>query len=209
VDNSHIRYGFYLRPSAAMCRAQAEVHDLLRRQFGLHAAGNFMPHATIKGTFKSLVSEAEIIAVLNGVVEGRSQFPVYNAGVIEQNRRGIMLSIQHLPDGRRNEPLQHLHEAAMDALLPLASPDCEFTTPREPIRERFHAHLTLAMADVPPFAFDDIYAFVHDLGPIGPQVFTTEYLHLYGFESDAWSGKWWETLRWTLLYSWRLPPGRA
>jgi hypothetical protein len=188
-----------------MCRAQAEVHDLLRRQFGLVAAGNFMPHATLKGTFKSLVSEERIIEVLNGVVDGRDAFPVYNAGVIEQNRRGIMLSIQHLPDGRPNAPLQSLHEAAMDALLPLASPDCEFTTPREPIRERFHAHLTLAMADVPFFAFDDISAFVRDLGPIGPQCFTAEYLHLYGFESDDWRGHWWETLRWTLLRTWRLP----
>jgi 2'-5' RNA ligase len=189
-----------------MCRAQAEVHDLLRRQFGLRAAGNFMPHATIKGTFKSLVSEAEIIDALNGVVEGRSQFPVYSEGLIEINRRGIMLSIQHLPDGRQNEPLQHLHDAAMDALLPLAAPDCEFTTPNERIRDRFHAHLTLAMADVPPFAFDEIYDFIRDLGPIGPQLFTTEYLHLYAFESDAWGGKWWETLRWTLLRSWKLPP---
>lgn len=206
MDNSHIRYGFYLRPSAAMCRAQAEVHDLLRRQFGLAAAGNFMPHATIKGTFKSLVSEEQILETLHGVVSGRTQFPIYNAGIIEINRRGVMLSIQNLPDGRTNVPLQELHEAAMDALLPLASPDCEFTNPSERIRERFHAHLTLAMADVPPFAFDEIYDFIGELGPIGPQVFTTEYLHLYAFESDDWGGKWWATLRWTLLHSWKLPP---
>ena len=206
MNNSHIRYGFYLRPSAAMCRAQAEVHDLLTRQFGLHAAGNFMPHATIKGTFKSLVFEERIVEVLDAVIAGRSQFPIYNAGIFEINRRGVMLSIQHLPDGRTNTALQSLHDAAMDALLPLASPECEFTTPQERIRERFHAHLTLAMADIPPFAFDEIYAFVEELGVIGPDCFTAEYLHLYAFESDAWGGKWWETLRWTLLKSWKLPP---
>jgi hypothetical protein len=30
-----------------MSRAQAEVHDVLERQYGLRAAGNFMPHAEV------------------------------------------------------------------------------------------------------------------------------------------------------------------
>ncbi len=203
--SSRVRFAFYLRPSAEMCRAQAEIHDLLERQYGLIAAGKFMPHATLKGTFEAIADEAEITRVLDRVVAGRQAFPVYNAGVIEQNRRGIMLSIHHLPDGRVNQPLYDLHAAAIDAMQPLAAPVSDEVAKREPIYDRFHAHLTLAMADIPPFAFDDIYAFVRDLEPIGPQIFTAEYFHLYAFESDDWNGRWWETLTWRLLHSWRLP----
>ncbi len=34
-----VRYGCYLRPSPAMCWAQAEMHALLARQYNLQAAG--------------------------------------------------------------------------------------------------------------------------------------------------------------------------
>ena len=37
-----LRYAVYLRPSYKMSRAQAEVHDVLERQYGLRAAGNFI-----------------------------------------------------------------------------------------------------------------------------------------------------------------------
>ncbi|MGI8976821.1 MAG: hypothetical protein ACR2GS_08885 [Thermomicrobiales bacterium] len=45
-----VRFGFYLRPSLAMSRAQVEIHNLVARQYGSMTAGKFMPHATIKKT---------------------------------------------------------------------------------------------------------------------------------------------------------------
>src|SRR5690349_19058450 len=108
---SDIRYGFYLRPSAAMSRAQAEVHDLLRRQYGLEVGGTFMPHATIKGFFKSCAPVEEMIARLDPVMTGRASFPVFSAGPIPFGKAGIALSIQRMPDGRTNEALQEMHEA--------------------------------------------------------------------------------------------------
>jgi 2'-5' RNA ligase len=205
-----VRYGFYLRPSAAMCRAQAEIHDLLERQYGLRAAGKFMPHATIKGFFKSDAPVAEMIERLDGVLCGRPAFPVYNAGVLAWERGGIVLSVQEMPDGRTNDAMQALHEAAFEAILPLVADDCTFTG-KEWARERFHAHLTLAMADIPEPFFAEIVDFVNELGPIGPSVFPAEAFHLFRFESDDWQGNWWETLTWTLLHGWRLeqPGGGA
>jgi hypothetical protein len=50
----------YLRPSLAMGSAQAGIHDLLARQYGLHAAGRFPPHATVKGFFRSTVGAADL-----------------------------------------------------------------------------------------------------------------------------------------------------
>ena len=36
-----VRYGCYLRPSFAMCRAQAELHAPLARQYNFQAAGRW------------------------------------------------------------------------------------------------------------------------------------------------------------------------
>ncbi|MDQ3655082.1 MAG: hypothetical protein M3457_08385 [Chloroflexota bacterium] len=71
--------------------------------------------------------------------------------------------------------------------------------------ERFFAHLTLAMAGIPHFLFDEVHAFIRDAAPIGPGRFITEYLHLFAFRIDDWSGEWWHSLRWSILHAWKLP----
>lgn len=200
---SSTRYGFYLRPSFAMCRAQTEIHDLLSRQYGLQAAGKFMPHGTIKGFFRSDASPEEMVARLDPALATVEPFPVYNGGVVAYRDLAIVLDIHHTPDGERNEPLQALHETAFAALAPLVHPACDFT-PREPSGECFTAHLTLAMADIPSQFFDEIFPFVREADPIGPSSFLLKVVQLWAFTSDAWDGPWWETLRWNLLHSWRL-----
>ncbi len=110
-----------------MCPAQAEVHDLLRRQYGLRAAGRFMPHATIKGFSRSEVPVAEMVSRLNGTLASRRPFAVHNGGVIEFGGTAIVFTIQHGPDGGANAPLRDLHEAVLAALAPRVHPDCEFT----------------------------------------------------------------------------------
>ena len=75
-----IRYGLYLRLSTATSRAQAEIQDLLKRQYGLKVAGALMPHATIKGFFKSSASVEEMIALIDPVMTDRDPVPVYSSG---------------------------------------------------------------------------------------------------------------------------------
>lgn len=198
------RFGLYLRPSLAMCRAQAEIHDLLARQYNLQTAGRFMPHATIKGFFRSDASVSTMVAQLDAAMVGQSAFPVCNAGVVPFLNHAIVLDIHRGESGNANEPLQTLHQAALDALLPLVRSDCDFT-PGEWKGPMFHAHLTLAMADIPASFFDEILAFVRDAEPIGPPSFLADTVQLFAFASDEWSGRWGETLSWELLHSWRLP----
>jgi hypothetical protein len=197
------RFGFYLRPSFAMSRAQTEIHDLLERQYGLRIAGRFMPHATIKGFFKSEAAPETMIERLTHALRDLRAFEVFNGGAVAFGKGGIALDISRSPANERNLDLQTLHEAALEALMPLVAPDCDFT-PREGKGPLFHAHLTLAMADIPPFLFDEILAFVREAEPIGPRSFTAEVLHLYRFESDDWAGRWGDTLRWQILHSWHL-----
>lgn len=201
--NPDIRYGWYLRPSYPMSRAQAEMHDLLRRQFGLLGGGVFMPHATLKGFFRSDARVAEIEAAFGRALEGQKPFPVYNRGAVGWGRGSIVLDIHQLPEGEVNGPLQALHEAGWNEVSPLVHPNCEFT-PIEGAMENFRAHLTLAMADLREELFDEVMDFVSDAGPIGPEMFLAEYVHLYAFHSADWTGRWWETLQWSLLKSWRL-----
>jgi hypothetical protein len=47
---------------------------------------------------------------------------------------------------------------------------------------------------------------VREAEPIGPPQFLAEVVHLYAFQSADWTGRYWETLTWELLHSWRLAP---
>ncbi len=200
---AEVRYGYYLRPSPQMCDAQVRVHMLLERQFGLRVAGRFMPHATIKGFFASEADVDHIRECANAIVDGLTTFPVYSQGVVGFGNLGIALSIMRMPDLSRNDKLQNLHDRSLDVLMPLVSSSCNFT-PNEWLGERFEAHLTLAMADIPATLFEEVLQFVQSLEPVGPEMFLAEWLHLYAFESDDWHGDWWDTLRWKLVDSWKL-----
>ncbi len=202
-DNARIRYGFYLRPSFEMARAQTEVHDILRRQFGLEVGGKFMPHATIMSFFRSEASIPAIKSAIDAVIEGRAPFTVVNSGPRPHGRSGVSLDVHHLEDGAPNPEMISVHEAAFSAILPLVHPACEHAF-GDWSGERFRAHLTLAMADIPEFMFDEVLEFILSAAPIGPRSFRAEYFHLYAFESLDWGGAWWETLTWKVLGSWRL-----
>lgn len=206
--NPAIRYGLYLRPSYAMCRAQGEIHDLLTRQFGLVTAGVFMPHATVKGFFRSDATIAELVAAVDHALAGRPPFAVVNNGPVPLGRGGVSLNVHHDERGQLNREFQATHEAVFNGLAPFVDPACDFT-PREGALDSFFAHLTRAMADVPDFLFDELFAFLQEAEPIGPRRFMAAYFHLFAFRSDNWSGDWWSTLEWSLLHAWKLDDASA
>lgn len=201
--NPDIRYGWYLRPSFEMSRDQAVIHDLLERQFGLIGGGVFMPHATLKGFFRSDAPVAEIEAAFDRAIAGHRPFTVYHPGPVGWGRGSIVIEIQETADGETNAPLQALHESGWKEIAPLVHPDCTFT-PIEGAMENFRAHLTLVMADLKEELFDEVMEFIQSAMPIGPETFTAEYVHLYAFHSESWNGRWWESLQWSLLKNWRL-----
>lgn len=199
-----IRFGLYLRPPYAMSRAQAELHDVVSRQYGSMCAGKFMPHATIKGFYRSDASVDEMVATLEPVMARHGPIDVCNRGVIPFGKSGgPVLDIQHLEDGSTNAVLQRFHEDVFTALAPLVREDCDFT-PVEGAMERFHAHLTLAMGDIPKGLTAELIEFLRAAEPIGPPAFVADRFHLIACRSRQWSGPWWETMQWTLLHSWRL-----
>ena len=204
MNSELYRYGFYARPSLAFSRAQAEVHDLLRRQYGLLSGGLFMPHATVKGFFRSDSPVEDLISRLDHSLSDWTPFVAHNNGVIKMGRAGIVVSVKSLPDGRDNEAWHALQDRAWAALEPLFHPACEFTPGDGRGREGsnlFHPHYTLAMADVRPEILDEVREFVTQDGLVGPASFKVEALHLYRFRAN-WAGAWWQTLTWELVHSW-------
>ncbi len=151
-----------------MSRAQAAMHDVLRRQFGLRVGGQFMPHATIMSFFRSDASLPDIVAAIDPAMAGRPVFPVWNNGPISMGR-GIVLDVHHDDRGNENAAMQAAHEAAFAAITPLVHPDCEYAWGRWS-GENFHAHLTLAMADVPSWGRDEVLEYAR-AEPIGPRTF--------------------------------------
>jgi hypothetical protein len=120
-----------------MAAAQVQVHQLLKHQYGLRIAGEFMPHCTVKGFFKTDASEHEVRERAATIARDLHAFHVYNQGVVGSGAEAIVLSIKHMPGNSRNEPLQELHQRAIDALMPLVTSDCE-RTPNERVGEDYH-----------------------------------------------------------------------
>lgn len=203
VGASDVRFGLYLRPSLAMSRAQVEMHDLVARQYGSMTAGSFMPHATIKGFFRSEATVPELVAALDPALASIAPFEVTNGGVIAFGPRSIVIDVQHDAAGHPNAEMIALHRAVLEVLLPHVHPDCDFT-PKEPLGDAFHAHLTLMMGDVPMGLVGEVLAFLQDAGPVGPPTFTADRCHLVAVRSDHWHERWWLSMQWTLLHSWRL-----
>lgn len=201
------RYGFYLRPDLHTSRAIADMHQVLRAQYGLISAGLFMPHVTIKGFYASDAEPAEMVARLDASCAGMKPFTAHNGGVIKMGPLGVVTSWRDMPDGTPNEGFFDAQDRAFDALAPLIRPDCAFTR-RDP-RGRaglnpFHPHITLAMADFKPHMQDELLDFASAGGLVGPASFVADTYHLFRFVAD-WEGAWWLTLTWELLHTWRVP----
>jgi 2'-5' RNA ligase len=203
IDRFH--YGVYLRPDFAMSRAVSDLHRLLRAQYKLHAAGRFMPHATLKGFFRSAADVATIIARLSETLAGWQSFTVYNNGVTRFGPRSIVIGLKHDPHGVPNQELYDLQERVWTAVSPLIHPQCAFT-PNDPRGidgcNPFHPHITLALIDLRPELQAEVLAFIEAGGRVAPMQFTADTCHLLRFRAD-WQDAWWETLTWELVHSWR------
>jgi 2'-5' RNA ligase len=201
-----LRYGVYLLPAQQLAAAVAAVHGRLAREHGLGAAMRFMPHVTLKGFFRTEAQPAELEARLGPALHGRPPVTLNNAGAVGLGPETIALDVDADPGGGRNHALHALHEAAFDAMGPCVAPGCEFTAV-EFAGNAFRAHLTLAMADIPPGRFAELVALLTE-APIGPPSSEASEVALFAFESRDWAGSWWETLTWRPVASYLLADGR-
>ncbi|WP_202919018.1 2'-5' RNA ligase family protein [Saccharothrix deserti] len=200
------RYGVYLRPDPTTCAMVTAVTSQLRAQYGFVSAGAFPPHATLVGSQHiNAPVEAIVEAVTDGIA-GTSAFTVHNAGISGLGV-GLVYDVHHLADGTTpNQALVELAATVDKAVAPLVTPA---PNPDEHRFDRatFRAHLSLASHDLfeRPDLREEIEEYARGLPVEHPDRFTGDTVTLYRTRSDDWTGRWWRTLTWEHVHTWRLP----
>jgi 2'-5' RNA ligase superfamily len=199
------RYGVYLRPDPHTCQAVTAVTAQLRAQYGLVSAGAFPPHATLIGSQHVPGGEDDLVDALTTGLAGTSSFLVHNAGVRNQGV-GVVFDVHCLADGTTsNEELVNLAGVVDASAGPLVTPAPHPALPRFE-RATFHAHLSLASHDLYDRADlrEEVQAYIRGLSVQHPATFVADTVTLYRTRSDDWAGRWWRSLTWTHVHTWRL-----
>lgn len=204
-DSDPFRYGIYLRPDPQTCRAVTVVTDQLRAQYGLVSAGAFPPHATLVGSQPFGFAEPDVIDALSALLADRPAFPVHNAGIRGQGQ-GFVYDVSENADGSVNTAFVALARDIDSAIAPFRpavhNPENNDFRP-----ESFRAHLSLASHDlyVRPDLRDEVADFIRGLDVPVPSGFRGDTVVLYRTSSTDWSGRWWQSLTWEHLRTWKLP----
>ncbi|MER6009906.1 2'-5' RNA ligase family protein [Streptomyces bluensis] len=201
------RYGVYLRPDPVTCAAVTAVTTQLRAQYGLVSAGAFPPHATLVGSRHIPAPAEEIVAAVTRALTDVAAFTVHNAGVRRMGV-GLVYDVHHLADGiTPNAAFVDLAGRVDEAVVPLEAPAPN--PAQHPFDEdTFRAHLSLLSHDMyeRPDLFEEVEEYVKGLPVSFSDSFTGDTVSLYRTRSDDWAGRWWHTLAWEHVHTWRLRP---
>ncbi len=194
------RFAVYLIPPYEIARAVAEVHYMLRKQFGFSAADGFAVHATIKGFFKKTAGALDpLIERLDAVFATQEPLAVHFNG-FHRDAVGIGLDISRIGD-EPNRELVAFRERVVDAVRPFIAPDCDFAA--HDLGRPFKAHITLAFRDIPPAMQDEVITYLR-AAPLPTEPFVANTFHFLEFFSANWAEAWEQTLTWRLIKSWRI-----
>jgi hypothetical protein len=131
---------------------------------------------------------------------------VYNSGIVKLGD-GYVYDVHHLADGSTpNARFVELAAAVDAAVAPLDTP-APNPEPHRFDRDRFRAHLSLASHDllVRPDLTEEVGEYLRALPFTPPPQFVGDTVALYRTSSADWSGRWWTTLTWEHIHTWRLP----
>ena len=202
-------YGLYLLPPTGLAASIDSLREDLEQRYDTHAARSFMVHCTLKGFFRlhEDKSEAQLQHTLDPVI---SSFPAFEIRPkdVTQLPDAIIIDLASLSNPR----LQDLRTAVYHQIDPdFVHPACPFTPDER--RYGFAGHITLAMKDIAVGDFAEALEYAQgrakELRLLSP--FQARTVTFYRFTTDAseWEDKyrWWETMRYTALYTWRLRGG--
>lgn len=204
-DVSNFRYAVYLIPPYEVAHQVADVHRMLRKQFGFLAASKFQVHATLKGFFKcSNCNPESLISSLEPIFKSQDPLPVHFSG-FHIDDVGVGLDISRIGN-KPNRELLGLRKRIVDAVFPFIATDCDFV--ENDLGSPFKAHITLAFRDISPEIRESVLAYLEP-APLPSEPFSANTFHLIEFYSQDWERNWDRTLTWRLLHSWRLDKYRA
>jgi hypothetical protein len=131
---------------------------------------------------------------------------MYNNGVQRQGI-GFVYNVHFHADGRTaNSDLIGLARTVDQAAAPLVTPASSPHPGDVFDPATFQGHLSLASHDL--YQRPDLHAeledYLHGLPVTYPATFTAENVALYRTRSKDWTGRWWQTLSWEHMHTWRL-----
>ncbi len=201
------RYGVYLRPDPATCLAVTTITSQLRAQYGFISAGAFPPHATLVGSQHVPGDEEALVAAVAAALADQAPFTVHNSGLVRQEA-GPFFDVHHRADGHTvNTDLVDLARAVHTVVDPMTTAAVN-PPPDKFDPQSWHAHLSLASHDLytRPDLIEEVVAYVDDLPVSWPTSFTGDTVTMYRTRSEDWTGRWWHTLTWSHMHTWRLRP---
>lgn len=183
----------------------AEGHLLLKQQYGFVAAAVFPPHMTIVGHLATTQGPTTVIEAYDAMLASYSPIRVVNTGM-KRWGKGIAYDVDQLEDGSRNPAIVELFERSFAAVAPIRTIVGTDHLGGTPSAEGSRAHCTLAAQDLGERAElrEEVFEYLDALGFNVRGEFLADTFTLYRFTSQAWDGRWWESMRWDLLKSWRL-----
>jgi 2'-5' RNA ligase len=207
------RYGIFLRPSPELARVSLRAYEVVTSQFGLTAAAKYPPHITVIGSIPLSGTEADLIDAIDKVMAGQRAIAVHIAGLVAKIGYAVGYELNHLADGSPNLALRELYESLRTTT---AGARGHVSTDRQADKrlaneaaDKFKAHLTVVGHDAAdnPDLLPEIKAFLGALPEIqAPPEDVLDTVSLFRFTSADWTGRYWESMSWTLLRSWSMTP---
>jgi hypothetical protein len=202
-------YSVYLLPPTGLAASIDSLREELEQCYECHAARSFMVHCALKDFFQMDLgkTEEQLKQTLHPVISSFAAFQI-QPNEITHLLDSIIIDLASL----RNPRLQDLRNAIYHHIDPdFVHPGCPFTSDER--KYGYAAHITLALKDL---AFADIveaeeYARqrANELGLLRPFIARTVALYRFTTEATTWEDRyrWWETLRYEPLQTWRLRSG--
>lgn len=209
VDVGRIRYGVFLRPSAALIQESLRAYRITAEQFGFRAANAYPPHITLVGSIAldPERSESDLVSAVDGAISGVAPIPIKNLGMALMEDRSILCQmIDHDAGALR---LPDLMGALLDAVRPIRvfpSTDETAAQRQNDAPENFRAHLSLISHDGKHFPelSEECFSVLEEIGIGAPSEWIGEWVTLYRLESDDWTDRYWRTMTWEIVKSWKL-----
>lgn len=201
------RYGVFLRPAPQLGLEALKAMKVAYEQFGFTAAMAYPPHTTIMGSLSLKDHNEEALTeAVDKALEGQKPIAVSTPGIV-RTPWGIAYELRD--DTEDNSKLKELMgsiQKQIDPLLSYPPLDRSVASRRKASPDTYVPHLSIVSHDglwFPDLA-DEAFEYLSEaqIGKGGN--YLANYVTLYRFRSEDWTGRYWETMQWMIVKSWKL-----
>lgn len=217
-EGGQVRYGVFLRPSAALIAETLRSFAVTHEVYGFRAANAYPPHITLVGSIASSVSQDVLIDAVSEALRGHTSVRLFSEGMsLVQGSVMYRFSDAEPVAPRQKDSgvpvpgsgVRELMGSILEAVSGLRHfHDEDFTAARRRLDspERFSPHLSIISFDGvdSPELSAEALELLQQLGLGHSIVDTFEWVHLLRLHAQDWSASYWDSLSWSVVKTWRL-----